>query len=196
MRNVSAITAVSLVAMLLGAMPASATGGGEPTQIREEFVETFELPDLAEVCWIDTVEVVEFGEDNVKLFPNGSVLGHLVERGVLSNPETGDETHSLQSNTQATIVETTLDDDVLTVVLHVTVAGLADRMLAPKQGVVFTLSGRFEAVVTLQFDLSTNPPTMISFDEEILSTAGSIRDGITDDELSQFCEALGGSFSP
>ena len=196
MRNVSAIAAVSLVAMLLGAMPASAAGGGKPTQIREEFVEAFELPDLAEVCGINTVEVVEFGEDNRKLFPNGSVLGHLMERGVLSNPVTGDETHSLQSDTQATIVETTLDDDVLTVVLHVTVAGLADRMLAPKQGVVFTLSGRFEAVVTLQFDLSTIPPTMISFDEEILSTAGSIRDGITDDELSQFCEALGGSFSP
>ena len=196
MRNVSAITAVSLVAMLLGAMPASAAGGGKPTQIREEFVEAFEVPDLAEVCGINTVEVVEFGENNEKRFPNGSVLAHLMERGVWSNPETGDEAHSLQSDTQESTFETTLDGDVLTVVQHVTVAGLADRMLAPKQGVVFTRSGRFEAVVTLQLDISTVPPTFISAEVEILSTAGSILNGFTDDELSQFCEALGGSFSP
>ena len=89
-----------------------------------------------------------------------------------------------------------MDGDVVTVVQRSTVAGLGDRMLAPKQGVVFTRSGRFESILTIQLDISVDPPSLISFDEEILTTSGSIRDSFSADELAKFCEALGGSISP
>ncbi len=173
--------------------PVEAAGGGQPEQIRDQYVESYEDPNLAAACGIETVEIVEHGDVGLTLFPNGTQNLRLMERGVWSNPATGNELTTLQVNRQASSSERTQDGDILNIIQHISVSGLGEKVRVPGHGTISIQAGHFESVLTVQLDVSTDPPTLLSFEEEVLSSAGSIRDSVSTDELAAICEGLGGS---
>lgn len=183
----------TLAAVGFSTGPVEAAGGGQPQQIREEFVESHEDPDLAATCGIETVEIVEHGEIRVTVFPDGTTISRLTEQGVWSNPATGDELTTLQHNRQASGLEVTQNGDILTIVQQVSVSGLGEKVRVPGHGTVSIQAGHFEAILNVQLDVSTDPPTLVSFEEELLSSAGSIRDSVSIEGLATICEGLGGS---
>lgn len=173
--------------------PVEATGGGQPEQIRDEYVESYEDPNLAAACGIETVEIVEHGDIRVTLFPNGTANIRLTETGVWSNPATGNELTTLQVNRQASSSERTQNGDILNIVQRISVSGLGEQVQVPGHGTISIQAGHFESILTAQLDVSTDPPTFLSFEEEVLSSAGSIRDAVSDEEFAAICEGLGGS---
>lgn len=188
--------AVFALAVGFSTGPAEAAGGGKPLQVRDEYVETYENPHLAAACGIETVQIVEHGSIRVTLFPDGTTVGTFTEEGVWSNPATGDEVTTRSHNQQAGSAEVTQDGDTLTIVQQVSFSGLSDWVKVPGHGVVSIQAGHFEAILTTQLDVSTDPPTLIGFDEEVLATAGTVRDSVSTEALATICEGLGGSLVP
>ena len=182
----------TLAAVGFSTGPVEAAGGGQPQQFQEEYVESYELPFLAAACGIETVEVVEHGERRATVFPDGTSISRLTEQGVWSNPATGDELTTLQHSRQASGSEVTQNGDILTIVQQVSVSGLGEKVRVPGHGTVSIQAGHFEAILTIQVDVSTDPPT-VSFKEELLSSAGSVRDSVSVEGLATICEGLGGS---